>query len=84
MDLSFNNFSGSLSSESFTNWVAMTHAPNGNKEQWRYMVEIYSFHYYLSSMTVINKGLEMELERILKTFIFIDLSNNRFDGEQVQ
>ena len=41
MDLSFNNFSGSLPSEYFTNWVGMIQARYGNKEQLRYMEDRY-------------------------------------------
>ncbi|KAF3456981.1 hypothetical protein FNV43_RR01638 [Rhamnella rubrinervis] len=82
MDLSFNNFSGSLPSEYFTDWVAMIQRPCGNTEQLRYVEDkLYPFKHYLNSITVINKGLEMKSMRILTAFTSIDLSNNRFDGE---
>ena len=38
-------------------------------------------NYYEDSMTVVNKGLEIFLVKILTIFTAIDLSNNRFDGE---
>ena len=37
--------------------------------------------YYKDSITVMNKGEEMELVKILTIFTSIDLSNNRFHGE---
>ena len=37
--------------------------------------------YYEDSIRVTNKGMEMELVKILTIFIAIDLSNNRFYGE---
>ncbi|KAF3456724.1 hypothetical protein FNV43_RR01378 [Rhamnella rubrinervis] len=81
MDLSFNNFSGRLPSEYFTNWVGMIQAPCGNKKTLIYMEDRYPFTYERASTIVTNKGVEMELDRILKTLTSIDLSNNRFDGE---
>ncbi|KAF3455673.1 hypothetical protein FNV43_RR00313 [Rhamnella rubrinervis] len=81
MDLSFNYFSGRLPSEYFTNWVGMLQATYGNENTLIYMEDRYPFAYNLASMIVINKGVEMELDRILKTLTSIDLSNNRFDGE---
>ncbi|CAK7357339.1 unnamed protein product [Dovyalis caffra] len=38
-------------------------------------------HYFAYSMTLINKGLEMDYEKILEILIFIDLSCNKFEGE---
>ncbi|CAK7357345.1 unnamed protein product [Dovyalis caffra] len=38
-------------------------------------------HYFAYSMTLTNKGLEMDYEKILEIFIFIDLSCNKFEGE---
>ncbi|KAF3456721.1 hypothetical protein FNV43_RR01375 [Rhamnella rubrinervis] len=81
MDLSFNNFSGRLPSEYFTNWVGMIQATYGNKKTLIYMEDRYPFTYNRASMIVISKGVEIKLERILKTLTSIDLSNNRFDGE---
>ncbi|CAK7357341.1 unnamed protein product [Dovyalis caffra] len=38
-------------------------------------------HYFAYSMTLTNKGLEMDYEKILEILIFIDLSCNKFEGE---
>ncbi|XWS09187.1 hypothetical protein CRYUN_Cryun40dG0064300 [Craigia yunnanensis] len=43
--------------------------------------------YYQDSVTIVNKWLEMVLEKILTTFTCLDLSNNSFNGripEEIQ
>ncbi|XP_050274130.1 receptor-like protein 33 [Quercus robur] len=79
IDLSHNNFSGRLPSEYFRTWNAMQMVPAKDKAQPEYM-GIQS-NYYKDSMTVVNKGLEIFLVKILTIFTAIDLSNNRFYGE---
>uniref|UniRef100_A0A7N2LA88 Uncharacterized protein n=1 Tax=Quercus lobata TaxID=97700 RepID=A0A7N2LA88_QUELO len=39
------------------------------------------FNYYKDSMTIVSKGVELELVKILIIFTAIDLSNNRFYAE---
>ncbi|KAF3457457.1 hypothetical protein FNV43_RR02115 [Rhamnella rubrinervis] len=85
IDLSFNHFNGSLPSEYFRNWGYMSKALDGNKSHMEYFGQLgkvsgFSIS-YAYSMRVMNKGSEMELWKVLKLFISIDLSNNRFDGE---
>ncbi|KAF3456978.1 hypothetical protein FNV43_RR01635 [Rhamnella rubrinervis] len=70
LDISKNQFSGTIPNATY-----------GNENTLIYMEDRYPFAYNLASMIVINKGVEMELDRILKTLTSIDLSNNRFDGE---
>ncbi|KAF4370363.1 hypothetical protein G4B88_013047, partial [Cannabis sativa] len=77
--LSFNHFSGTLSSNYFANWSAInTINISANKSSSLYMD---GNGYYHESITVINKGFEMEFLRILTIFSGIDLSNNNFHGE---
>ncbi|KAF3457070.1 hypothetical protein FNV43_RR01727 [Rhamnella rubrinervis] len=85
LDLSFNNFNGSLPFEYFRNWGYMSKAPDGNKLNMTYFSKYkdvpnqsYAYKYSVSMM---NKGSEMELWKALTLFKSIDLSNNRFDGE---
>ncbi|KAM6579316.1 hypothetical protein CsatA_003090 [Cannabis sativa] len=81
VDLSFNHFSGTLSSDYFTNWSAIaTIKTSSDKSRSIYMDENED-NYYQESVTVTNKGYEMEFVRILTIFSFIDLSNNNFHGE---
>ncbi|XP_060973723.1 receptor-like protein 43 isoform X2 [Cannabis sativa] len=81
VDLSFNHFSGTLSSHYFTNWSAINTLNTGaNKSRSLYMDED-DRSYYQESLAVTNKGFEMEFVRILTIFSCIDISNNNFHGE---
>jgi Leucine-rich repeat (LRR) protein len=77
--LSHNDFSRKLPSKYFKTWNAMLMVPNKDKLQPEYIGD--DFNYYKDSMTVVNKGREMELVKILTIFKAIDLSNNKFSGE---
>ena len=79
IDLSNNVFSGKLPSEYFKPWNAMLMVLVKDKSKLEYM-ESHS-DYYKDSMTLVNKGREMEFVKILTVFTAIDLSNNRFYGE---
>ena len=79
IDLSHNNFSGKLPSNYFQNWSAIQGVTDKDKSQTRYMGD--GSNYYKDSMTTVNKGVELELVKILTIFTAIDLSNNRFYGE---
>ncbi|XP_075657655.1 receptor like protein 27-like [Castanea sativa] len=79
IDLSHNNFSGKLPSEYFQNWSAISKVIGNDKSQPGYMGD--DFSYYKDSMTIVNKGVELELVKILTIFTAIDLSDNRFYGE---
>ncbi|XP_050278404.1 receptor-like protein 33 [Quercus robur] len=79
IDLSYNNFSGKLPSNYFQNWSAIQGVTDKDKSQTRYMGD--GSNYYKDSMTIVNKGVELELVKILTIFTAIDLSNNQFCGE---
>ncbi|KAL5546873.1 hypothetical protein UlMin_006560 [Ulmus minor] len=79
IDISFNNFEGTLPSEYFRNWTSMVDVSVEDKSQLRYMGN--ESQYYQDSVTVTIKGSERELVKILTIFTSIDLSNNRFEGE---
>ncbi|KAF3438359.1 hypothetical protein FNV43_RR21121 [Rhamnella rubrinervis] len=75
IDLSFNDFTGSLSAQYFLNWTSMA----GEKSDYIGGFSSGGGNYY--SMTVIYKGQEMGFIRVLSILVSIDLSNNRFHGE---
>ncbi|XP_062078843.1 receptor-like protein 35 [Humulus lupulus] len=80
VDLSFNKFNGTLSSDYFANWSAInTHNNSVDKSKPEYIDD--GHYYLLESVIVTNKGFEMEYVRILTIFTCIDLSNNNFHGE---
>ncbi|KAL7224475.1 hypothetical protein ACSBR1_025851 [Camellia fascicularis] len=74
-DLSHNEFCGLLPTKYFEHFKAMRNV--NEKVRRRYMGD----HYYKYSVTVVVKGLKVELVRILTIFTIIDLSNNKFTGE---
>ncbi|CAF1706174.1 unnamed protein product, partial [Brassica napus] len=79
LDMSSNHFKGILPSDFFVNWTAMFSLATeaGDQSNEKYM----GSGYYVASMVLINKGVAMELVRILKIFTAIDVSGNRFEGE---
>ncbi|XP_065635311.1 receptor-like protein 6 [Quercus suber] len=78
-DISYNNFFGMLPLEYFETWDAMQMVHGRGNSQPEYMED--QAPYYKDSITVMNKGEEMVLVKILIIFTSIDLSNNRFHGE---
>ncbi|XP_042478849.1 receptor-like protein 9DC3 [Macadamia integrifolia] len=76
MDLSSNTFTGNFPVEYFQSLKAMM-SKKGNKSEPQYIGDFY----YTDSVTIMNKGQEMELVRILTIYTTLDLSNNRFQGE---
>ena len=79
MDLSYNNFSVRLPYKYFNTWNAMLMAPGKINSKPEYMGDHSS--YYEDSISVMNKGVEMELVKILTIFIAIEFSKNKFYGE---
>ncbi|KAM6578674.1 hypothetical protein CsatB_030511 [Cannabis sativa] len=80
VDLSFNNFNGRLPFDYFKNWRAINNEiPRSNNSKPLYMER--KEDYYQNSVTLMNKGSEMKLMKILTIFTSIDLSNNHFHGE---
>ncbi|KAF7849201.1 hypothetical protein BT93_L1089 [Corymbia citriodora subsp. variegata] len=92
VDLSMNNFSGSLPFEYFDMWSAMkihdTYADGyyyrsyeSSKNYGSHNISFYSGVREYFSMTIINKGILTEYQRILASLNVIDLSSNNFTGE---
>ncbi|EOA29860.1 hypothetical protein CARUB_v10012954mg [Capsella rubella] len=80
IDLSRNHFNGTLPSNYFENWSAMSSlGANEDRVKEKYMGD--SFRYYHDSMVLMNKGVEMELVRILNIYTALDFSENKFEGE---
>lgn len=78
VDLSYNNFTGSLPAQFLKNLPAMMSVRG--EDGLKYMGDG-NGSYYLDSVTLIMKGLEMEIHRVLSIFTTIDLSGNKFEGE---
>ncbi|XP_063941416.1 receptor-like protein 43 [Daucus carota subsp. sativus] len=76
IDLSYNEFSGPLPAIYLRNFKAMM---NGevNKIARSYMER----QYYSDSTSLVIKGVDLVLERILTIFTTIDISSNNFEGK---
>ncbi|XP_010464098.1 PREDICTED: receptor-like protein 12 isoform X1 [Camelina sativa] len=78
MDISRNQFNGTLPSDCFVDWTAMSSL---EKDEDRFNEKYLGSGYYHDSMVLTNKGVEMELVRILKIYTALDFSENKFEGE---
>ena len=70
LDISYNDFSGSLPDRYFKNFQGMVNAKDGNRSNDKVFIEL----------TLTIKGLDLPVQRLLTTFTTIDLSSNRFTG----
>ncbi|VYS56971.1 unnamed protein product [Arabidopsis thaliana] len=78
IDISHNHFNGTLPSDYFVKWSAMSSL--GTDED-RSNVNYMGSGYYQDSMVLMNKGVESELARILTIYTAVDFSGNKFEGE---
>ncbi|KAF8099627.1 hypothetical protein N665_0240s0002 [Sinapis alba] len=78
IDISHNHFSGILPSDYFVNWRKMSSLEeNKDGSNLNYIGE----GYYHDSMVLMNKGIKMELVRILEIYTALDFSGNKLEGE---
>ncbi|KAE8720853.1 Receptor like protein 43 [Hibiscus syriacus] len=83
IDLSGNEFTGTLPSKLFRNLRAMTVKPMETRLQplvYRLGLHLVGIRDYHISVNVTTKRLEMELTKTLDIFVSMDLSYNRFRG----
>ncbi|CAD5322694.1 unnamed protein product [Arabidopsis thaliana] len=78
IDISHNHFNGTLPTEYFVEWSGMSSlGTDEDRSNANYM----GSGYYQDSMVLMNKGLELELIRILTIYTALDFSGNKFEGE---
>ncbi|XP_015950436.2 receptor-like protein 7 isoform X1 [Arachis duranensis] len=83
VDAAFNNFSGELPVKWFRGWKKMISNDDGANSELsniQFGRDNSDPIYYQDSVTVISKGQEMELVKILTIFTSIDFSYNQFEG----
>ncbi|XP_058111869.1 receptor-like protein 18 [Magnolia sinica] len=85
-DLSFNSFEGNLPSNMFRSWKAMMKQDKSQSLVLGKMIfggssSIKSSIYYQNKVSLVSKGLQMELVKILTAFTVVDLSENKFHGD---
>uniref|UniRef100_M4EZC1 Leucine-rich repeat-containing N-terminal plant-type domain-containing protein n=1 Tax=Brassica campestris TaxID=3711 RepID=M4EZC1_BRACM len=78
VDISHNHFNGTLPSDYFVKWSAMSSLGTTYDQPHEMYMRDY---FYQDSTVLVNKGLEMELVRILKIYTALDFSGNKFEGE---
>ncbi|KAF8049633.1 hypothetical protein N665_2164s0009 [Sinapis alba] len=79
IDVSQNDFRGTLPSDYFLSWTAIS--SNEDKDtQAHYIGDSHGYMYY-TSLVLMNKGVSMEMERILTVYTAIDFSGNRIYGQ---
>ncbi|KAE8667027.1 Receptor like protein 33 [Hibiscus syriacus] len=84
IDLSGNEFTGTLPTELFRNLRGMTVKPEQRfplPAQFVYRGIHYFIEEYHISVNVTTKRLELELTKIIAIFVSMDLSNNKFSGQ---
>ncbi|KAL0845304.1 hypothetical protein Bca101_018550 [Brassica carinata] len=78
IDISHNHFSGILPSDYFVNLRKMSSLEvNKDRSNLKYTGE----GYYHDSMVLMNKGIKLELVRILEIYTALDFSGNKLEGE---
>ncbi|CAL9218026.1 unnamed protein product [Arabidopsis halleri] len=77
IDVSHNDFFGTLPSDYFLNWTAMSSKRYSNMEH-EYITNLYI--YYIS-LDLMSKGVSMEMELIPKIYTSIDFSENQLHGQ---
>ncbi|KAL5978308.1 hypothetical protein ACLOJK_029425 [Asimina triloba] len=84
IDLASNRFSGTLSADCFSGLNALK-SGEGDEDLGDLQEQVIKYPtiggYYLATVTVTTKGLELELEKITDIFKSLDLSNNKLEGE---
>ena len=80
IDLSHNDFNGSLPTKFFQNLHAII---NGSEKtgQAKYLLDEFLNFIHMDPLSITYKGVERRLMRILTTLTIIDFSSNRFNGE---
>ncbi|KAF3574807.1 hypothetical protein F2Q69_00062163 [Brassica cretica] len=80
IDVSHNDFLGTLPSDYFLNWTGISSKTGNNSTEPDY-IGAFLPHQYYASIVLMAKGVSMEMERILKTYTAVDLSGNQLHGQ---
>lgn len=83
VDISRNNFNGSISGKCIEKWKAMVDEEDFSKSRanhLRFNFFKFSAVNYQDTVTITSKGLDVELTKILTVFTSIDFSCNHFNG----
>jgi Leucine-rich repeat (LRR) protein len=84
IDMASNNFIGNLPIILLSTWMAMMNRAHEAQSEPSHLETYVGNYYYQDTVTVTNKGLEVELVKILTIFITIDFSCNGLDGPTLE
>ncbi|KAH0926075.1 hypothetical protein HID58_018331, partial [Brassica napus] len=76
IDVSHNDFHGTLPSDYFLNWTAIS-TNEDNSTQPEYIEVLFNY----VSVMLMSKGVSMAMERVLTIYTIIDFSGNRIHGQ---
>ncbi|CAH8254846.1 unnamed protein product [Arabidopsis lyrata] len=79
IDVSHNEFVGTLPSDYFMNWTLMSSKRDNNREP-EYIRNPRTYRYY-TSLILTSKEVSMEMDRILTIYTSIDFSGNQLHGK---
>ncbi|CAN6898855.1 unnamed protein product [Brassica oleracea] len=80
IDVSHNDFLGTLPSDYFLNWTGISSKTGDNSTEPDY-IGAFLAHRYYTSIVLMAKGVSMEMERILKIYTAVDFSGNQLHGQ---
>ncbi|KAL0848415.1 hypothetical protein Bca101_021662 [Brassica carinata] len=80
IDVSHNDFLGTLPSDFFLNWTGISSKPDNDSTEPDYIGDFRSYGYYIPIVLMV-KGVSMEMERILRIYTAIDFSGNQLHGQ---
>lgn len=83
VDISYNNFDGKFPENIFTSFKAMMNQDDQEEERLPIYMEMKdaNYLYYRDSVSLVIKGNEIEISRVLITLTIIDLSSKNFVGD---
>ncbi|WZZ82245.1 hypothetical protein YC2023_102817 [Brassica napus] len=80
IDVSHNDFLGTLPSDYFLNWTGISSKTGDNSTEPDY-IGAFLAHRYYTSIVLMAKGVSMEMERILEIYTAVDFSGNQLHGQ---
>ncbi|KAL0714818.1 hypothetical protein Bca4012_021797 [Brassica carinata] len=80
IDVSHNDFLGTLPSDFFLNWTGISSNTDNNSTEPDYIGVSLIYGYYVS-VVLMAKGISMDMERILKIYTVVDFSGNQLHGQ---
>ncbi|XP_043697060.1 receptor-like protein 7 [Telopea speciosissima] len=79
-DISDNAFTGNLPLQYILHWKAMMNGEDNSQLNYLTFRSSNRVYYYRDTISIVDKGIYLEMGSIVTTFTTVDLSNNKFNG----